>query len=308
MTTTDIVPATNMAELDTLDPQAREVAMLGMLEQAHTWLAHAVETSAPARDIADFKAFIATASDAAKRLKVSKEIQVDAEVMVRRSERALGQSIRGGQESGEISKKGDAGDQGDYIRGGRPVRGGRLHDVNKTSPGDFFAGGRTTQETYAMTDDVTDEDFETALTEAKDEGNVSRANVVRKIKAPKETTYSEQHAAKWERIAALAKSGSASSQIAREVGMSEAGVKSGAKDRGIDIRADRVLGRVHRLDSNRIIRESVSALENIISGLDLINPDDIDPEEAQKWIDSLTASRNALSKAIRQIEKRKSIQ
>jgi len=102
MTVTDIVPATNMAELDTLDPQSREVAMLGMLEQAHTWLAHAVETSAPARDIADFKAFIATAADAAKRLKVSKEIQVDAEVMVRRSERALGQSIRGGQERGEI--------------------------------------------------------------------------------------------------------------------------------------------------------------------------------------------------------------
>jgi len=301
VTVTDIVPATNMAELDTLDPQSREVAMLGMLEQAHTWLAHAVETSAPARDIADFKAFVATVADAGKRLKVSKEIQVDAEVMVRRSERALGQSIRTGQQRGEITDKGN-----------RNNYGGPNHrqslGTTLSSPEEFLTTGQDRSDTYAVTDDVTDEDFETALTEAKDEGNVSRANVVRKIKAPKETTYSEQHAAKWERIAALAKSGSASSQIAREVGMSEAGIKSGAKDRGIDIRADRVLGRVHRLDSNRIIRESVSALENIISGLDLINPDDIDPEEAQKWIDSLTASRNALSKAIRQIEKRKSIQ
>jgi len=294
VTVTDIVPATNMAELDTLDPQSREVAMLGMLEQAHTWLAHAVETSAPARDIADFKAFIATAADAAKRLKVSKEIQVDAEVMVRRSERALGQSIRGGQERGEIATNGER------LNRGLPTE--------KTSADEFFSGGGETSDVYALTDDVTDDDFETAIEGAKDEGNVSRANVVRKIRAPGESTYSEQHAAKWERIAALAKSGSASSQIAREVGMSEAGVKSGAKDRGIDIRADRVLGRVHRLDSNRIIRESVSALENIVNGFALINYDDIDMGEADEWTGSLEKSRTALSQAIAQIKKRKPIQ
>jgi len=278
---------------------------LGMLEQAHTWLAHAVETSAPARDIADFKAFIATAADAAKRLKVSKEIQVDAEVMVRRSERALGQSIRGGQERGEIATRGQRNETSNQYTSGPVVHNTRSTPSDFASPAELMGNGAGI---YDMTDDVTDDDFETAIEGAKDEGNVSRANVVRKIRAPGESTYSEQHAAKWERIAALAASGSASSQIARDVGMSEAGVKAGAKDRGIDIRADRILGRVHRLDSNRIIRESVSALENIISGLALINPDDIDPEEAKKWTDSLTASRNALSKAIRQIEKRKSIQ
>jgi len=302
VTVTDIVPATNMAELDTLDPQSREVAMLGMLEQAHTWLAHAVETSAPARDIADFKAFIATAADAAKRLKVSKEIQVDAEVMVRRSERALGQSIRGGQERGEIrAAHGDT----------RVDLTDRLV-VNKLASVTDFA---TTDELHAngagiyhLTDDVTDDDFETALTEAKDEGNVSRANVVRKIKAPGESTYSEQQTAKWDRVATLAASGSTTPQIARDIGMSEGGVKSGAKQRGIDIRADRIVGNARRLDSNRIIRESVTAFEDIANGLKLVNYDDIDVEEAQKWIDSLNISRNALLKAIRQIEKRKSIQ
>ena len=294
MTVTDIVPATNMAELDTLDPQSREVAMLGMLEQAHTWLAHAVETSAPARDIADFKAFIATAADAAKRLKVSKEIQVDAEVMVRRSERALGQSIRGGQERGEIATNGER------LNRGLPTE--------KTSADEFFSGGGETSDVYALTDDVTDDDFETAITEAKDEGNASRANVVRKIKAPGETTYSEQQTAKWDRVATLAASGSTTPQIARDIGMSEGGVKSGAKQRGIDIRADRIVGNARRLDSNRIIRESVTAFEDIANGLKLVNYDDIDVEEAQKWIDSLNISRNALLKAIRQIEKRKSIQ
>ena len=223
--------------------------------------------------------------------------------MVRRMEHALVTAIRDGQKAGEIESITEARSR---ARSNQNV-GNAL--IAKPRPLDFepnlYSNG---SQLLQMADGVSREDFETALSEAKDEGNVSRANVVRKIKAPSESTYSEQHAAKWDRIATLAATGSASSQIARDVGMSEAGVKAGAKERGIDIRADRVLGRVHRLDSNRIIRESVSALENIISGLDLINPDDIDPEEAQKWIDSLTASRNALSKAIRQIEKRKSIQ
>ncbi len=38
---------------------------------------------------------------------------------------------------------------------------------------------------YALTDDVTDEEFDTAIEEAKGEGNLSRANVVRKVKPEK---------------------------------------------------------------------------------------------------------------------------
>ena len=101
----DIVPVDNMAALDTLDTEAREVAITGMLDQARSWLAHAVESTAPAQDINQFRQFIATAAETAKRLKVSKEIQQDAEVMVRRSERALGQAIRRGQAAGEIADK-----------------------------------------------------------------------------------------------------------------------------------------------------------------------------------------------------------
>ena len=281
-----------MAELDTYTPHDREVAITGMLDQARTWLAHAVESSAPAQDIANFKAFIATAAETARRLKVSKEIQVDAEVMVRRSERALGQAIRSGQERGEIAANGER------LNRGLPNE--------KTSADEFFSGGGETSNVYALTDDVTDDDFNTALDRAQGEQNVSRANVVRKVREVQ--SGAEVQTAKWARVAEMAASGHASAQIARELGVGESGIRQGARDRGIDIRADRVLGRIHRLDSNRIIRESASALENIISGLALINPDDIDPEEAQQWTDSLTASRDALSKAIHKIQKRKSIQ
>ena len=226
-------------------------------------------------------------------------------VMVRRSERALGQSIRGGQERGEITKRGEGGVQGDYVRGGLPVRGAKGLGKTFCSPSDFASPAELVGNQagiYDLTDDVTDDDFETAIEGAKDEGNVSRANVVRKIKAPSESTFSGQQSAKWDRIANLAASGSSTPQIARDVGMSEGGVKHGAKMRGIDIRADRVVGRTRRLDSNRIIRESVDALENIVNGLTLVNYDDIDLEEAQTWADSLTKSISALSKANRQIK------
>lgn len=294
--TTDIVPASNMAALDTLDVASREVAITGMLDQARTWLAHAVESSAPAQDIADFKAYIATAAETARRLKVSKEIQVDAEVMVRRTERALGQAIREGQERGEITSRGD---------GGYPAH--RTSSVReevqkKVSPDEYLPNGQLAHETYAMTDGVTDEQFDQALDTAVDEGNVSRANVVRKVREVVQPSYRDQQDAKWDRVADLAEQGWVSAQIAREVGMGEEGLRKGARQRGIDIRADRTVGRSRRLDTNRIIRESVAAVEALLPGLDLINPDDIDPEEAQTWVDSLTTSISALSKAKRTIK------
>ena len=45
---------------------------------------------------------------------------------------------------------------------------------------------RSSGSIYDLTDDVTDEQFDTALSEAKAEGNLSRANVVRKIKGVKQ--------------------------------------------------------------------------------------------------------------------------
>ena len=50
------------------------------------------------------------------------------------------------------------------------------------SSSSFFSHGRERMDTYAVTDNVTDEHFETALAEAKAEKNLSRANILRKIK------------------------------------------------------------------------------------------------------------------------------
>ncbi len=101
-------------------------------------------------------------------------IQLDAVEMVRRSERALGVAIRKGQDAGEIGS-----------RTNQPYFGNQHsalpHVERKTSPESFFSGGKDQSETYAMTDGVSDDEFDAALAEAKDEGNLSRANVVRRF-------------------------------------------------------------------------------------------------------------------------------
>ena len=100
-----LVPVDNMAAVEALDPQAREVAVTQMLTEARAWLAHAVESTGP-QVIANFKAQMATVAEATKQLNLSKEIQLDAQEMVRRAERGVGLAIRKGQAEGTINRIG----------------------------------------------------------------------------------------------------------------------------------------------------------------------------------------------------------
>lgn len=294
---TDLVPAANMAALDALDPETRELAITSALEQANSWLAHVDRATEPVENIANFRAYVITVAEASRRLKVSKECQVRAGAVVRHSERTLGLSIREGQERGEIARTGQ--------QGGRAVLPPHAHQPRSDStlllPSDLVGKSELSGNDagiYHLTDGVTDEQFEVAVEVAQEEGNISRANVVRKIREIAEpSTYREQQDAKWARVVDMAERGYTSPQIAREVDMSYEGLRLGAKKRGIDIRADRVVGKVRRLDTNRIIRQSVIDLEGIAAGLALINPDDIDQDEAQTWVDSLNQSIKAIAKA-----------
>lgn len=172
----------DVSALETLDPASREIAITQLLGQAKQFMEVAMKQPDAPRIMADFKAQIITIAEYAKQKRMSEELQLDATVMVRRSERGLGVAVRKGQEAGIIAKRGD-GSQKDYVRGGKVVRGAKSPDPNISSPTEFMGrNGSTTSETYAMADNVTDEQFEEALTAAKTERNVTRANVVRKLK------------------------------------------------------------------------------------------------------------------------------
>lgn len=284
----DTAVGTDVAMLDSLDSAAREVAVTSMLDQARQWLVRAKESTAPAQDVAQFKAFIATVAEAAKQKKLSEEIQLDAVEMVRRSERALGVAIREGQERGAIERAGASSFRGNQHMAAEQPQG------SLTSPLQFFNGGKEKTETYAMTDNVTDEEFDVAVSAAKEEGNLSRANVVRKVQEL--STYRDQQTEKWDKVAELAVQGFTSPQIAREVGMSEGGLRDGAKKKGITFPADKIVGRTRRVNPLEVIEQIVMTIEVSQSSLELVSYEDVTPEQASEWLQRLAEPLRAIRK------------
>lgn len=99
---------------------------------------------------------------------------------VRRAERGLGVAIREGQERGDVLRKGQ---RVDRLQSRQENR-----DTVISRPTDYAQPHELSGEPqgfgiYGMTDGVSDEQFEEAVTEARDEGNLSRANVAHKCKA-----------------------------------------------------------------------------------------------------------------------------
>lgn len=288
--TTDLVPAANLDALDALDDTAREMAVTRMLTEARSWLAHAVEATGPA-EIATFKAQMATVAEATKQLGLSKEIQFDAQEMVRRAERGVSLAVREAQQRGDIARPHEGtGPRSDYVRGGQVVHVDPLPNTKKMSAGEFYSNGQQWSDSHSMAD-ATDEEFDEALAKAKGEGNLSRANVVRKIKSEAGPTTRDQRA---DLIANLADQGYSSRQMATKVGVRDDRVREIARDYSIDIPADRIIGRSRRVDSTDVVRNIVIGYENALAGDSAINWSDVDPSEAEEWVSSLTESiRNA---------------
>ncbi|MDG4796194.1 hypothetical protein [Micromonospora sp. WMMD1082] len=186
MTTTDLA-------LIVSDQSALEAAsdpgqfVVQACERAKTWLAEALEHG-DIEQIVELK----SQAEAIRIYAMSKQLGEDARLsateIVRRAERGIGLAIRKGQAEGRINKKGDQ-------------RSDQVRDANLISPKSLVTNGQELHEAYLMTDGVPDEQFEAALTEAKAEGNLSRANVVRKVRdttappttpAPSEPTPAEK--------------------------------------------------------------------------------------------------------------------
>lgn len=166
----------------------REALITHTLEQSAELLSLVTRATDPAAFAKAGKSSAEMASHYAKRLDISKDVVLDAQVMQRRWERALGLAIREGQARGEIADRSSGASVG-ALKREAAKRGEQadLDSIHLRSAGDYFANGTDGHQTYAVTDNVTDAEFDTALSEARTEGNVSRANVVRKIKEAKGT-------------------------------------------------------------------------------------------------------------------------
>lgn len=181
----DVLPSeveSKVVALRDLDGDSQAAAVTVMLSHSRTGLLAAIAAQ-DLPQIVEWKAKASAISEVTKQLRLGKEMQLDAAEFVRRAERGLGVAIREGQARREIKTRAD---------GGQPTHStsSRSEEVDqKPSPTDFakwceLSGGTPDRPgIYAMTDGVSDEQFEEALIEAKAEGSLSRANVARKCRA-----------------------------------------------------------------------------------------------------------------------------
>jgi hypothetical protein len=277
-------------------------------ERAKTWLREALDCG-DIDQIAECKSQAEAVRVYTMSRQLGKDAQVAATEIVRRAERGMGVAIRRGQESGDIWRKGQhrgnqhTGPLGDTEDSTVP------RPVTDFATYDELAGNAGI---YGMTDGVSDVQFEDAIGQAKAEGNLSRANLVRKTRQPRTRQAaskeqvpnpgdrsSEAGARRLELIRGWAAQGCSSRQMADLLGKRDDAVRQLAREHGIEIPADQVVGRTRRLDSNRIVRETVHALEGLAMGAGLVMPGELDTAEIPAWTASITDSIRALNRLVK---------
>lgn len=289
-----------------IDP-SNEASVVTLLERAAQWLAEAVHRGEPG-EVALMKAQLATAAEATKQLNLSKDIQLDAQEMVRRAEYALGRAIRRGQADGTIAKPGDIGGVGTPGVVGSLPGSSRRNAHLLARPSDFAAKhelspGANQPGIYALADHAEPEEFEAALAEAKAEGNPSRANVVRKIKGqPFAGVITRDMRA--EVIRNLAEQGYSSRQMPERVGVSEESIRQIARDFDIEIPADKVVAGTRRTNHTEVMENFVTKVENTVSAFQYIDLNEVEFNgQADDWVASLAASISTLTRIKKQIAK-----
>lgn len=118
-------------------------------------------------------------------------------------------------------------------------------------------------------------------------------------------TSAAQAAQRRDRMRDLAPQGYTSAQIGNELGISPETVRLNARKYDIDIPADRALGKSQRrINPNRVVRETVHALEGLAMGVGLIDGhlDGLDPAEISNWAASLTHSIQVINRLAKQLK------
>jgi hypothetical protein len=291
----------------------RAAFVVAACERAKAWLQEALEYGG-IEQIAEVRSQAEAVRVYTRQKQLGREAELAAAEIVRRAERGIGLAIRRAQQQGRIARRGDRGSRGaPGVRGGNPgdTRGDHLGSASR-----FFSHPSERAGAYAMADGASNGEFEDALAAARAEGNLSRANVVRKIgqrgrrpapgrDAPVAAPAGESAADGADRrglIAAHAAHGMSSHQIAARLGISDQQVRQIARAHGITIAADVVTGRIRRHDANRIVRETAHALEGLAMSVQLVDPAGLDPGQADVLASSLSRSLRVLARFARQLK------
>lgn len=166
-------PITNLATFEGLDDADRAHTIGKLIVEVHDWLAKADDDKTPVWEFSSTRAYAADLVTAITRLSLNTDLRLDALLVLRLAERAVGKAVRRDQAAGELGS----------LATNNPGHNQHQNPPAKKlpSPTPYVGIGTTAHLIYQMTDNVTDAQFNAALQQAKSEGRLSRANVVRKI-------------------------------------------------------------------------------------------------------------------------------
>lgn len=108
---------------------------------------------------------------------------------------------------------------------------------------------------------------------------------------------------RWTRAREMAAEGYSSHQMAAEFGVEVIGFRERLRANGIDVPADRIVGKRKHHDANRIIEQMVMDAENLTADVNLIDFGQVDRERLGEWADALTSARRALDAFIKRLIK-----
>jgi hypothetical protein len=106
-----------------------------------------------------------------------------------------------------------------------------------------------------------------------------------------------------DRAREMAAAGNTSQQIATALGIGFDAVRNLCRRHGIEVHADKVIGRARRLDANRIVEQTVRGVEQSPELLAAIDYSDLDRALLGEWISSLSESLKALRSLKTTLEK-----
>lgn len=199
---------------------------------------------------------------------------------------------------------------------GPPNRGGdRKSDQFRRDEVDP-SGLADTQRSEFRTMAANSEKVEEVIADSDDAAPASRTRVLDRIKGKKPTEEDVlkklSRAAVQERVnkaRTMASAGATSRQIAPAIGISPENFSNFKKRHGIEVPADAVVGKTHHHDNDRIVGETVSALEGLAMGVGLLGDDlaaaGLDPDQVEGWTTSLYGSLTTLNNFRKQLNKLK---
>jgi ParB-like chromosome segregation protein Spo0J len=100
----------------------------------------------------------------------------------------------------------------------------------------------------------------------------------------------------------MAERGFTTRQISASIGLGEDRIAVIAKEAGIVIHADRVVGKSKRHDSDRIVGQMVIQLESMVADVDLVDIASLNPSRLGSWITAMKDAQKALGAFIRKLD------